>query len=204
MKNTDIESFYKRINKDINLITAITKIPNLSKIIKACRLKPYSIFDKNIEVKYGREYHWVDEFGHSLKLDGGKPQIILYDDNIIQECSQTLTDLFFGNPIKEAIKDSKSLLIAHGDMASLIALYCNDGYLRCYKILGLGRYIRVSPLLLGIKTLNTFIKNVMGEIDVKELDCLVPFKMDRCIITSLPIKQGIPSCFDYVIGEIIG
>lgn len=202
MKNTDIESFYKRIDKDILLITAITKIQNLSKIIKACRLKPYSIFDKNIEVKYGRENHWVDEFGNSLKFYNIEPQIVI-DDTNIKDCTKISTDLFYGNSIHNIVKNTKYMLLAIGNRNSVAALYCNDEYIRCFLISNT-MCSRISPLLLGIKTLNIFIKNIMGEINVKELDCLIPFKVERCVITSLPIKQGISSCFNNAIGEIIG
>jgi hypothetical protein len=51
---------------------------------------------------------------------------------------------------------------------------------------------------MGIDTLALWFNNLnkqMQEIDKKSLDIIIPFNMDKCVITSWPIKQDMVSCF---------
>lgn len=207
MQSTDLESLYNKIEGHILLVGAYTQDLNLIKIIRSCRLKPYSIFDGSFQPGTRFEKHWVDEFGNSLKFEGKKPRIVLNDTQLIDN-TKISTDLFFGNSINKTANNSKFALIAEGKQNDInfhvAAFYGQDEYLRVF--MHDKKWCRISPLLLGINTIHELFKNLGSsyiiEIDKKRLDLHID--IDKCITTSLPPKKDISSYFnDKIITTII-
>lgn len=200
MYNIDLENLYSRIDGHILLASAYIQNPVLIKIIKSCRLKPYSIFTGDFKAGTRFEKHWVDEFGNSLKFDGTEPHIVLSDPELMNK-TKISTDLFFGNSVNTVSKDSKFALIAKGkyfgEELYLVAFYGQDEYFRVF--IHNGKWSRISPLLLGMNTLNELHKYIgsqrITEIDKKRLDFVMHFDVDKCITTSLPLRKDMVSFF---------
>jgi hypothetical protein len=187
IKNTDLETLYNKIGGRIDLIGSHVGDPEiLPKIMRSCRLKPYSIFSGNLQSKAIYEPLWVDEFGNSIRLDDKKLKIIM-NDTQISKYTKISTDLFLGNSIDIIAKNSKCMLIINGEnngSCYFVSFYGKDDYLRCfffYKELA-----RVSPLLLGINTLQAYFRNIHSvlktNIDKNKLDLLVKFNVVDCVI----------------------
>lgn len=201
MHNSDLENLYVKINGHILLLGSYTQDNSIVKIIKSCRLKPYSIFTNDFHPGTRFEKHWVDEFGNSLKFKSTVPHIILGDLKLVDN-TKISTDLFFGNSIKTISKNSKFAIIASGKHFDrdifFAAFYGQDEYIRAFIFNK--KWLRASPLLLGINTLHELFKNLnnpwITEIDKKRLDFVPWFEVDKCITTSLPTKQNITSCFE--------
>lgn len=201
MHNSDLEKLYTKINGSINLASAFTGNEYLIKIIKSCRLKPYSIFTETFKPGTRLENHWVDEFGNSLKFEN-KLYKILMDDPSLLDSTKISTDLFGCNSINKIAKESKTALITrckHNEKdICFAAFYGQDEYLRAFMFYN--KWNRISPLLLGMNTLQTFFNKIdkfgITEIDNKMLDFVLRFKIEKCIIISMPMKQGIKNCFD--------
>lgn len=201
MHSTDLENLYNKIEGHILLIGAYTNDASLIKIIKSCRLKPYSIFTNGFIPGTRFEKHWVDEFGNSLLFDNKTSRIIMNDTHIIDH-TKISTDLFFGNSINATAKNSKFALVARGKHFEkdiyVVALYGQDEYLRAF--IYNGKWSRISPLLLGLDALRELFKNIdspwITEIDKRRLDFSLHFDVDKCITTSLPPKQSMVLYFD--------
>lgn len=205
-----MEYFYKRIDKQIKLIAAYIESPSLIKIIKSCRLKPYTIFSDNFQSSNTKlERHWVDEFGNSLIFEEKISRIIVNDTSTI-EYTKTSTDLFFANPIQTTIKNSSFAFVADGNHLDkpfyIIALYGNDEYLRAY--IYTTEWNRISPLLLGIKTLNSIFENMNSAWinKIENLEHIVGLELKTAVTTMLPTRQDIKDYFnnDIIIDNIKG
>jgi hypothetical protein len=203
VKNIDIETFYSKTVGHMNVAGTFVNNPTLPKIIRSCRLKPSSVFDPNFQFSAKLEKHWVDEFGNSVYLDSGHTKIIMGDIGINAD-SKNCTDLFYGNAIKTISENSKVAFIASGtNILSggdlfLVSFYGVDEYIRTF-IFTQSRWIRVSPLTMGINTLTLFFNNVnkqITDLDKKLLDFIIPFNINKCVITSWPMKQDIVSYFN--------
>jgi len=200
MNSTDLENLYIKIDGRISLVAGFTEDLDLIKIIKGCRLKPYSIFTETFTPGTKFEPHWVDEFGNSLKFDGKIPRIQL--NSIISENTKISTDLFFGNSIRTTAKNSKLAFIASGvhfdKDIHIVALYGQDEYLRVF--IHNKKWSRISPLLLGMNTLhmlyNSMNSILITEMDKRKLDILLHFDVDKCAMTSLPARRDIISRFN--------
>lgn len=201
MNSTDLENLYTKIDGHILLVAAYHQDQNLIKLIRSSRLKPYTIFTGDFQPGTRFEKHWVDEFGNSLKFEDKTTRIVL-NNTQISENTKVSTDLFFGASIKETAKNSKFALIANGrhfeQDVHLVALYGKDEYLRIF--FHKTRWDRISPLMLGLNTLNEMFKNLgnpwITEINKNKLDIQLQFDVDKCITTSLPPRQNITSYFD--------
>jgi hypothetical protein len=188
IKNTDIETLYNKIDGRINLIGSYIGDPELlPKIIKSCRLKPYSIFSGNHQSKTVFEHHWVDEFGNSLKIEDKTLKIVMNDIQINKN-TKISTDLFFGYSIDRVAKNSKCVLVINGEFFDepcyCAVFYGKDEFLRSffwYKEL-----TKISPLLLGINTLREFFKNIhnliKSDIDKNKIDMSIKFNVLDCIV----------------------
>jgi hypothetical protein len=201
MHNLDLENLYSKIKGHIDLVGAHIEDPILIKIIKSCRLKPYSIFNKGFRFDTKYENHWVDEFGNSLKLINKQIKILLNDTEIINKTNIS-TDLFFGNSIAMTIKNSKFAFIMQGEYLGkdiyFVALYGQDEYFRCF--IHSKKWYRISPLLLGTNSLHEIYKYIdsvrVNEISKDRLDFVIPLDVKRCITTPIPTKQSIVQYFD--------
>lgn len=201
MHNIDLENLYNRIEGHILLAGAYIQNPILVKIIKSCRLKPYSIFTGDFKPGTRFEKHWVDEFGNSLKFVGTETHIVLSDTEIMDK-TKVSTDLFFGNSIKTTAENSKFALIASGkyfdEKLYLVALYGQDEYFRAF--VHNKKWSRISPLLLGMNTLHELHKYIgsqrITEIDKRRLDFVLHFDVDKCIAAPLSAKKNMVSFFN--------
>ena len=206
MNNTDLEKLYNKIRNHIQLVEAYTENDGIAKVIKICRLKPYSIFTKNFQPETKFEDHWVDEFGNSLRFENKIPRVELGSTNLLEN-TKISTDLFFGNFIRKTAENSKSIFIAKGKFFekdfNVVALYGQDEYLRAFIFYD--EWVKVSPLLLGINTLHELsnhIDNIWFEIDKKDLDFVVHFDIEKCAIISLPVKRRMSLDFDTILNNI--
>lgn len=205
MHNSDLEHFYHKINNKLSLIKPFTGDEVLVKIIKSCRLKPYSVFDNTYQLKASFEEHWVDEFGNSLKFQHRIPHIILNDIEL-SENTKISTDLFFGNSIQKIKANSKFVLIVDGLLFNkpihFIFFYGKDEYIRSFMFRT--KWIRISPITMGIKALHIFFKNSMNtkivDINKEQLDFAIPIDIKKCITIGIPIKQDLTS---YLTDEIL-
>lgn len=199
MNSTDLENLYTKIDGHISLVGSYTKNPTYLKIIKSCRLKPYSIFTGDFKAGTRFEKHWVDEFGNSLKFDNN-PKILSNDTQLIDN-TKISTDLFFGASPNATAKNSKAVFIAGGLFFGkdfhIVAFYGQDEYLRAFTFND--RWSRISPLMLGVNTLQELFKYVeydsVVEIDRKKLDIVLPFDVEQCIVSPMPMNRGIPPRF---------
>src|SRR5271165_1274474 len=182
IKNTDLETLYNRIDGRINLVgTYVGDIDLMPKIIRSCRLKPYSIFSGDFQSKIVFEEHWVDEFGNSLKIENKIPKIVM-NDTQINKNTKISTDLFFGNSINTIAKNSKCVFIINGEIDKncyFVSFYGKDDYLRSFFFYE--KLARVSPLLLGINTMREFFRNINSvlrrDIDKNKIDLLIKFNI---------------------------
>jgi hypothetical protein len=165
MRNYSLESFYFKIRKDILLIESYSEIPELSKIIKACRLVPQDKVQRKITIYRD----WIDEFGNKLSIDKNKKPIISLNDLSIDRSKLPTSDLYYGLDLDRQLKISKLLYICYGqDDDDFTKMYCVtylglDNYLRSFINFGDGEWIRVSPLILGMKHLS----NIFTNLDVR-------------------------------------
>jgi len=200
LNNTDLENLYVKIDGSISLVAAFTQDDSFIKIIRSCRLKPYSVFTKDFKPGTRLENHWVDEFGNSLQFEKTVPRILL-NDTKISENTKISTDLFHGASINTTADNSSDAFIVSGKFFDkdfyIVAFYGQDEYLRAF--IYNKRWTRISPLLLGLNTLRELFRSVgkrMTEIDKKRLDIVLHFDVERCVATSLPMKEGMPLSFN--------
>lgn len=188
--NCDLETFYKRIDGNIKLIAAYCEKPILDTIIRACRMKPSSVFEEG-KFNYDTilERSWVDEFGIALKLNKKKIELIKTNDKKFISS----TDLFYGNNVKTLLGASKAALFAtsNEDGCSILTLG-QDDYLR-YRVFENDKWKIVAPLLLGLDALEKFYYNINknGLVNVIEIQ-----DMKKCAVTVMPANQNIMKYFD--------
>jgi hypothetical protein len=209
MKSQDIENLYHKINGHILLVAAYTGNDYLKKIIKSCRMKPYSVFNNTYTEGTKFEQHWVDEFGNSMRFKDKTPYLI-YNDSEISTNTRTSTDLFYGWGVQKVSQNSRFALIASTSYFEkscyLVAFYGEDEYIRAF--LYNGKWNKISPLMLGLNTLEEYFKNIDSpwiiDIDDKKIDKIFGQKVNKCIMTAWKPKQNILNHFDdEVIIEIL-
>jgi hypothetical protein len=192
MYNCDLETFYKRIDGQVKLVAAYTENPSLYTIIKACRLKPYSVYKNGFKYATTLERHWVDEFGITLKLDKKECRILSSEDVL------SSTDLFYGIDTTTLLKTSRAALFAAGKRDYIILSLGQDDYLRCHAFTD--KVHIISPLLLGLKTLNQFYNNInngfVNVIDKTSLDLIYKIEIEKCVASIMPPNQNILSYFE--------
>lgn len=175
MKSTSIDRYYHFINKNILLLQSYTAIPNLSFIIKACRLKPHPLRVKN---KFYLCKWWIDEFNNSLKIFNKKIKLI-YNDLSLRK-NIVCSDLYYGLSLSKILKMSKLIQISlikddENESYQIITFLGIDNYLRSY-VLNNSEYEQVSPLILGISNL----KNIADNLDVNFFKKIKIYKNNLC------------------------
>lgn len=164
MKNISIESFYSSINRHILLAESYSEVPELSFIIKSCRLKPYDFLLNKKNTKLVLYKSWVDEYGNSLNILKNKKLKIIYGDLSINRKRIICTDIYNGLSIGKILKISKLASIIYGrdediyQDCLIISLLGIDNYIRAYMYL-YGEWQQVSPLLIGLKHLKIMANN---------------------------------------------
>lgn len=157
MKNISYSELIKRIQKNINLVCAYLQDDSFDFIIKSCRLKPISIFNKQFNKNFKLDNIWFDEFGNSLVIKNNECHI-LYDDSDLKLKKIISTDLFSGRNLKEISKISNLIYIFYSDNKSCISLMDEEGYLRTF-IHEKNEWMQSSSLILGLNTLKLISKN---------------------------------------------
>lgn len=165
MKSPSLDKLYIQLDRHILLAQSYTEIKELSFIIRACRLKPYSyVFeDKNDKLVLHR--HWFDEFGNSFKIDKNKRIRIVYGDLSLDRDKIISTDLYYGLSMEKVAKISKMAHVMAGKDEDLfqdcffLTFLGLDNYLRCFLYVH-EEWQQVSPLLLGMRNLKTIAKNI--------------------------------------------
>jgi hypothetical protein len=160
MLNIDLETFYKRIKKSIEVVVAFSGNQQYRAIIRACRLKPLEVFRGNI--KYTPQLYkiWADEYGNTLNVESGN---ITLNDPVTPPKSKQTTDLFFGIPFNQHIEKAMRGIFFGNDFPEMIAFYGYDEYIRCVNVSGFGM-VRISPLEFGLEPLSKLISGSMGKI----------------------------------------
>lgn len=196
MNNPSLESLYSTLHKRVLLVEGFTEIPNLSFIITACRLKPYSFFFEKRTNKIILDKWWFDEYGNSFTLKKKKVKII-YGDLRLNRDNIACTDLYYGLDISRVAKMSKSMYFTSGvdeDLfqdCALVSFLGIDNYLRTF-LYYYGEWQRVSPLLIGMDGLRAIAdskdKNYHGQIRNSKKTRL-PCTPAQTWLTYLPINK---------------
>lgn len=188
MYNIDIEVFYKRIKKSIDVVAAYTSNKHYIHIIKACRLKPLETFDKSFTYTPQLYKIWVDEYGHSLDMITGN--ITLNNPAIPNKAKQT-TDLFFGISFNKHIEKSIRGLFVGNNFPEMIAFYGRDEYIRGVDIGGSGMS-RISPLEFGLNNIYKLITHN----GVKQVELEADDRYKRSMIVKIDDNLRIEELFD--------
>jgi hypothetical protein len=197
MKSPSLDFLYTQLDKHILLAQSYTEISDLSFIIRACRLKPYSYCFENKNNKLILHRHWFDEFGNSFKITTNKRISITYNDLKLDRSKIVSTDLYYGLSLDKISKISKLALIYSGkdedqyNDCAIITFLGLDNYLRSYMLM-YGEWKQVSPLLIGMKNL----KNISQNKDIKyfkELNkkdgAIIPCISAEAWLTSIPTNK---------------
>lgn len=197
LKSISTERFHTKISRHINLVSSYTELPELSWIIKSCRLKPYTLLTKEALDTIRLHNWWVDEYSNSLVLDKKKPSIILNDLKINRNLL-VQTDLYEKLSFDKIARISKLAFIMFGleeDFNSehyIISFLGLDGFLRTYVYL-YGELLRYPNLYLGLKTLGLISKNTdirtFTELNIKN-NIIYPCTRQRSYICSWPPTKG--------------
>lgn len=160
MLNTDLETFYKRIKKSIEIVVAYTDNHQYKSIIRACRLKPLEVFSNEVKYRSPQLYKiWADEYGNTLNMISGN---ITLNDPLAPAKTRQTTDLFFAMPFNQHIDKAMRGLFLGNDYPEMIAFYGRDEYIRCVNVSGFGM-TRISPLEFGVDILHKLITGKMGK-----------------------------------------
>jgi hypothetical protein len=157
VKNPSIDTFYLKLNKHILLLQAYLEIPELSFLIRGCRLKPHNYVFGQRPFKTTLYFDWFDEFGNSYLIRDKKIQIVQQDLSL-RDQHILCTDLYYGLSLDRVIKMSKMIYLCNGLDEDLqqptffITCLGLDNYLRSYLSL-YGQCRVVSSLLLGMERL---------------------------------------------------
>jgi hypothetical protein len=164
MKSPNLDALYETLDGSLILAQSYTQQPNLTWILKACRMKPYEyVFGAKLK-KTMLYRHWFDEYGHSLLIEK-KDISIVYNDLSLPYDKIICTDLYSGLSINNVAKMSKLVHLCPGKDQDLnkecflVSFFGLDNYLRCYLYL-YGRWQHVSPLLLGLDSLQILAQHV--------------------------------------------
>jgi|ERR1700686_2452102 len=197
MKSPSLDALYSKLDKHILLAQAYTEIPELSFIIKTCRLKPCDyIFGKrnNKTVLYKL---WFDEFGNTLNIKNKKIEIV-YNDLSLNSNQIISTDLYYGLSLDKIAKISQLLYLSAGIDEDLLqecfflSFLGIDNYLRSYMYL-YGEWQQVSSLLLGLENL----KLLSSQTDIKyfrnfpnQKNCPIACHSHQEWISCVPVSQS--------------
>lgn len=141
--NIDYETFYSKHIKCFKIFAANVGDKSFDWLMRACRLKPYSVFEKGFN---GNTFHrwWVDEWDNSIVLEKDKLVVILNDPNI-KKRTNTKTDLFFGRSIPSTVEQSQTALL----IDNRLVCYGHDEFLRAFELPNK----RIAPISIGIDNL---------------------------------------------------
>lgn len=168
MRSPSIEWLHAKLDKRIRLASSYTDMPELTFIIKACRLKPYDYIFEEKSRNITLHKWWFDEFGNSLDIITSKKIRIVYNDLRLNKKNVTCTDLYAGLSLDRVAKMSRLAYAIVGkdedeyQDCCLLTFLGLDEHLRTY-LYWQGEWQQVSPLLLGMKDL----KNLANKLDVK-------------------------------------
>jgi hypothetical protein len=186
MKSPSLNSIYDKLKKHILLVESYTELKQLSFIIKACRLKPFSYFFEEKKSKLILYRWWFDEFGNSFKIVKNKQCKIIYNDLSLDLSKIACTDLYYGLSLEQIAKMSKLFFICAGkdedtlNNVFLISFLGIDDYLRTFLYM-YGEWQQVSSLYLGLGNLKAIGKNL----DIKYF-----LKLNKKENIVLPCIQG--------------
>lgn len=145
-KNLDIETFYHRIKKSIEMVCVYLDDNRFKKLIINCRLKPLTIFNNSYKSNIFQT-KWVDEFGNSMVLKNNEAELFFVDKEA--EEVKSSTDLYRSKSILDFLENSKGIAFT----LNHIIFNCEDEYFRCFNLKGEPE----SPLNIGIINLLRFI-----------------------------------------------
>ena len=159
MKNPSLDRFYDKIEKSLSVAQGYTELENLSRIIRACRLKPLALLSGE---KYKLQLYrqWTDEFGNSFSILKKKRTEVVYNDLSVPRIS---TDIYYGLDLFKIARIStlSHLIIGYDEdieqLFILITFLGMDNYLRSYLYM-YGEWSCASPLLLGLVRLQTILR----------------------------------------------
>lgn len=182
MKSPSLDAFYAKIDRLVRLTESYTEIEELSFIIKACRLKPYSLFSQKKDERLVLHRWWFDEYGNSLRIVKNKRIKITYGDLELDRKNIVCTDLYYGLSIDKIAKMSKLVHLYSGkdedlyEDCAVLTFVGLDNYLRSYVYM-YGEWKPISPLTLGMRLL----KSLANHLDIKHFlklenkeNCIIP------------------------------
>jgi hypothetical protein len=157
MRNVSYEQLLKQIQKNINLVCAYLQDNNFDFIIKSCRLKPISIFEKKFNNNLKLDNVWFDEFGNTIHITNNTATIVYKDKGLKDKIISS--DMLIGRNIKEISKSSNIIYIFYSDNFSCVSFLGNDSYLRTFLYEN-NKWIPTSSLILGLNTLRLINRNL--------------------------------------------
>lgn len=184
MKNIDLETFYKRIKKSIEIVVAYTGNEKYRTIIRHCRLKPLEMFDNTLGKEPKLFNIWVDEYSNTLDVISG---VITLNDPKAPAISKRSTDLFLSITFSQHIEKAIRGMFLGDDFPEMIAFYGGDEYIRCVNVGGFGM-TRISPLEFDPDALSRLIAGRMGPV--------VSDKYRNGVIVKIDEKLKIEDLFD--------
>lgn len=169
MRSPSIEWLHAKLEKHIRLTQSYTEMYGLAFIIKSCRLKPYDYIFGKRDDKLFLHKRWFDEFGNSFTINRYKKIDIVYNDLGLDKKRIVCTDLYYGLSLEKVAKMSKLVHLVAGKDEDLyqdcylLTFLGIDNHLRSY-LYWYGEWQRVSPLLMGMKSLGIIAKHL----DIKQ------------------------------------
>lgn len=199
-KNDSLEKFYARFSKLIALAASFTEKPELSKIIRMCRLKPYNVIFEGHGKELVLHYRWIDEYGNSLIINQDKSLEIKLGDAVLDRSRLVETDLYGQLSVEKISSISNFLFFLDGKDEdtlmnhSILSFHGIDSYLRTFVTI-YGEWCRYPSLFLGIETLTSIVDNLsLGsykEINVNRV--IYPCDSQRAWLTSWPTSNDFVS-----------
>lgn len=149
MRNNSLEQFYRKINRRLLMVGGYLGDKTLPTIFKACRLKPLTVFYKNLDARAILEPIWIDEFNYTVEIKNKK--IKLGTNSVIEQYS---TDIYKYSDLKFLIERSRIVLVGllPSSLNFVVVLLGSDNYVRVYRYVDNQLQI-CSSLTIGIKLL---------------------------------------------------
>jgi hypothetical protein len=192
-----LDEFYIRHEKGLKLAEIFTEHKNLAKILKACRLKPYSVISDTKEKRQTLNRVWIDDWGNTLKFDLKKQISIILNDLKNNRNKIIATDLYSNIGLLKTIKFADKIYLCLGkneENKVEITISCLgiDEYLRSFYFDE--EWISIPPIMLGISNLSNIFEQTENykKFENKEnlpIPCLEP----ESYLISLPANQEIIS-----------
>lgn len=192
MRSPSIDYLHAKLDKQIRLAEGYTEIKGLNFIIKACRLKPYDYIFREKDNKIILHRWWFDEYSNSFEITKRKKIKITYNDLRLDRNKIIGTDLYYGLSIDRVAKMSKLVHLLSGkdedlfQPCSLLTFLGIDNHLRSYLYWD-GEWQQVSPLMLGMKNLQTIFKHLNIKLyQEKKENSVLPCVEGRSFLSYIP------------------